>query len=92
MPFPDNLFDYVLGFGLYHNLESGLEKALNETYRVMNKGGFLVASFRADNIQTKIVDKLYLMNSVKNNSSKKLFHKLNLNKSEISSLISNSGF
>ncbi len=54
--FADQSFKYVLAFGLYHNLEHGLDKAIQETHRVLEKGGLVCASFRADNIQTRLTD------------------------------------
>jgi SAM-dependent methyltransferase len=56
LQFDDETFMYVLAFGLYHNLETGIDKALSETARVLKKNGKLCASFRADNMQTKLVD------------------------------------
>jgi ubiquinone/menaquinone biosynthesis C-methylase UbiE len=56
LSYPDSSFKYVLAFGLYHNLEHGLEKAIRETHRVMKAGGAVCASFRADNIQTRLTD------------------------------------
>ena len=49
-------FKYVLAFGLYHNLETGLNQVARETYRVLEVGRKVCASFRVDNIQTKIGD------------------------------------
>ncbi len=54
LQFSSNSFKYILAFGLYHNLETTLNKALLETYRVLEQGGTVCASFRADNVQTRI--------------------------------------
>jgi len=54
--FDDKSFKYILAFGLYHNLEKDLDIAIKETYRVLENGGSVCASFRADNIQTKLTD------------------------------------
>ena len=56
LQFDDGEFDCVLSFGLYHNLENDLDKALMETYRVLAPGGVVCASIRSDNLQTKLVD------------------------------------
>ena len=45
LKYDDESFKYVLAFGLYHNLENNLEKAINETYRVLKNGGVVCASF-----------------------------------------------
>jgi ubiquinone/menaquinone biosynthesis C-methylase UbiE len=54
--FENESFKYILAFGLYHNLEHGLDQSIKETYRVLENGGSVCASFRADNIQTKLTD------------------------------------
>lgn len=92
--FPDEYFRYVLAFGLYHNLEFGLKKALDETYRVLEPGGKVCASFRADNFQTLIVDWLAEYRArrqgVKARADK--FHKINLRLSELVDLFKRVGF
>lgn len=91
--FPNNYFKYVLAFGLYHNLENGLHEAILETKRVLKKGGYVCASFRADNIQNKLVDYLTLRKQREiTKKSPKKFHKLNLTKDEFSFLFSSKGF
>lgn len=91
--FDDCSFKYILAFGLYHNLEHGLEKSIQETYRILEPGGSLCASFRADNIQTKIVDWLANNRSGSNKDSKLLkFHKMNLTRSEFKNIFKNEGF
>lgn len=74
LPFANDSFEAVLAFGLYHNLQNGIEQALRETRRVMSVGGVLVASMRADNIQNKIVDWLAERG---NKASNRDFHKAN---------------
>ena len=32
LPYKDNSFDYILAFGLYHNLENNLDKAIYEIW------------------------------------------------------------
>ena len=90
--YPDQSFRYVLAFGLYHNLETGLDEAINETYRVLENGGFLCASFRADNIQTRLTDWLAALKFKNNLNSSKVFHKMNLTRYEIEDLFKRAGF
>ena len=81
--YQDESFKYVLAFGLYHNLENGLPEAIKETYRILELGGSVCASFRADNIQTKLTDWLFERQTKKNsNLAFKEFHKMNLTRSE----------
>ena len=91
--YADATFRYLLAFGLYHNLESGLDDAIAESWRVLEKGGRICASFRADNLQTRLTDWL----AVKRNTSLKMerlrkFHKLNLTRKEFISVFKKVGF
>lgn len=91
--FPDGRFMYVLAFGLYHNLETGLEDAVAETWRVLQPGGRLCASFRADNIQTRLTD--WLANRKTRKTGKAAgtaFHKINLTRREFAALFEQAGF
>jgi SAM-dependent methyltransferase len=91
--FSDRSFKYVLAFGLYHNLEHGLDKALAETYRVLEQGGSVCVSFRADNIQTKLTDWLAEKKTKKTGGGKtRSFHKMNLRRSEFEQLFTRAGF
>ena len=93
LSFENESFKYILAFGLYHNLENGLEDAVVETHRVLKKNGLVCASFRADNIQTRLTDWLANRRSNTLDSNKHLvFHKMNLTKNEFSSLFENNGF
>jgi SAM-dependent methyltransferase len=90
----DQSFKYVLAFGLYHNLEHGLEKAILETHRVLEKGGVVCASFRADNIQTRLTDWLTArkVKSKEGVDTARAFHKMNLTRSEYAQLFTRAGF
>ena len=91
--FENESFKYLLAFGLYHNLEHGLEDAVTETHRVLEKNGKVCASFRADNIQTRLTDWLTNRRSkVTDNVGSRVFHKMNLTKNEFSALFKNNGF
>lgn len=91
--FKDNSFDRVLAFGLYHNLDKGLNKSIYETYRILKENGLVCASFRADNIQTRLTDWLASKKSESyDKNQKKIFHKLNLTKKEFSDLFKKNGF
>lgn len=91
--YADRSFKYVLSFGLYHNLENDLQKAVDETYRVLEAAGKVCASFRADNLQTRISD--FIENKKKSTEAHDAelhFHKLNLTKKEFIELFESSGF
>jgi SAM-dependent methyltransferase len=90
----DEFFQYVLSFGLYHNLEHKLVRAVQETYRVLKPGGKVCASFRADNFQTKLTDAITEHRSSKQSAkeSDKEFHKMNLTRDEFTDLFKKEGF
>jgi SAM-dependent methyltransferase len=92
--FANQSFKYVLAFGLYHNLEHGLDKAIQETHRVLEQGGLVCASFRADNIQTRLTDRLADRKAKRRDGENKTrsFHKMNLTRSEYEQLFYRSGF
>jgi SAM-dependent methyltransferase len=94
LKFADQSFKYVLAFGLYHNLEHGLDKAIQETHRVLEKHGSVCASFRADNIQTRLTDWLTARKtkSLGGESKSQAFHKRNLTRSEYENLFITAGF
>lgn len=92
LAFPDRSFGYVLAFGLYHNLEQGLEQAVAETRRVLMKDGLVCASFRADNIQTRLTDWLADKRSSGTGGTARSFHKLNLTRAEYERLFARAGF
>jgi len=82
LKYDNETFDYVLAFGLFHNLEHNLNKAVQESYRVLKKGGKICASFRADNIQTRFTDWLTEYRDQNKEKKAALFHKMNLTRSE----------
>mgnify|MGYP003963430805 FL=1 len=92
--FENESFKYVLAFGLYHNLEHGLDQSIEETYRILESGGSVCASFRADNIQTKLTDWLTERRVSRNSNAGegKAFHKMNLTRSEFKKVFEKSGF
>jgi len=51
LPYANSEFDVVMAFGVFHNLEYGLEQALAETARVLRPGGRFAISMRPNNIE-----------------------------------------
>lgn len=90
LSYPDEYFDTFLAFGLYHSLPYELQdQAMQETFRVLKPGGVLCASFRADNLCTRISD--YLRQPARKEEKKK-FHKLNLTRREWEHVLLRNGF
>ena len=105
LSFDNESFKYILAFGLFHCLpmtEEILPNAIKETYRVLKDGGSICASFRADNIQTKLVDfhstlvskeADFIKPKDNNFDDQKLeFHKINFLKNELKTLFEKEGF
>jgi SAM-dependent methyltransferase len=94
LQYADGRFRYLLAFGLYHNLENGLDTAVAESYRVLRPGGRLCASFRADNVQTRLSDWLEARKARARGADKRelAFHKLNLTRKEYITLFRRAGF
>jgi ubiquinone/menaquinone biosynthesis C-methylase UbiE len=92
--FPDGTFRYLLAFGLFHNLDNDLDRAVGETFRVLEKGGKVCASFRADNIQTRLTDWLADRKAAQRagKGAARAFHKMNLTRKEFQELFSRAGF
>ena len=82
LPFPDGAFAGVMAFGLYHSLESGVDKALAETMRVMKPGALLAASVRADRLE----DRKYQTSSTSH------FHKANYTEQDLRQVLTAAGF
>jgi len=93
LQFPDGHFRYVLAYGLYHNIEHGLDAAVAETLRVLEPGGRVCASFRADNIQTRLTDWLADRKARRlGRAGGAVFHKINLTRREFTELFEQVGF
>lgn len=89
--FKNNEFEYIMAFGLYHNFEDNTLDALHETNRILSKSGALCASFRADNIQNRIIDFLYEQR-YKGERNTKSYHKSNFNKNDLIKIFAASNF
>lgn len=49
LPFPDNSFDVILSWGVYHYLNADLiDSAMQESFRVLKPQGRIIASLRSD--------------------------------------------
>lgn len=92
MPYQRDTFSLLLCFGLFHNLRGDdLEQAVAESRRVLRPGGVICASFRADNLQTRLTDWL-AQRRARDRAGRLVFHKLNLTRDEVRQLFERHGF
>jgi SAM-dependent methyltransferase len=61
LPFADASFDVVLAFGVYHNIEEGMEKSIDEAARVLRPGGHFCISMRPDNLEMRLNEHVWRM-------------------------------
>lgn len=97
--FKSQSFRYILAFGLYHNMPlKDISSALEETFRLLEPGGRICASFRADNVHNHLIDINKRRDETRRGKERGTkaafdsFHKINLKKSELMELFNNSGF
>lgn len=59
LPFPNASFDVVLSFGVYHNIEEGVDQALSELFRILRPDGRYCVSMRPDNLEMQLNEALW---------------------------------
>jgi SAM-dependent methyltransferase len=75
LPFADATFDVVLAFGLYHNLETGMDRALGETARCLRPGGRFCISMRPDNVEMWANEWYWRLRQRRSRHQPRRFHK-----------------
>jgi SAM-dependent methyltransferase len=97
LPYQDGEFDVVLAFGLYHNLETGLDDALAETSRVLAPGGRFAISMRPNNFEMNANESYWRWRwrwrwrTRKQKRGARMFHKLLVGEREFSGILRNHG-
>jgi SAM-dependent methyltransferase len=91
LPFGDACFDVVLAFGLYHNLEQGMEAALAETARCLRPGGAFCISMRPDNLAMRANEWLWRAGAGRSAAGRRRFHKWLVGEREFGALLQTHG-
>ena len=91
LPYHDHAFDVVLAFGLYHNLEHGLEQALKETARCLRPGGRFCISMRPDNLEMHLNEWYWNRRQRHLSDQPRQFHKWLVGEREFAALLARVG-
>ena len=89
LPFKNETFDYIVSFGLYHNIENDVQGTINETVRCLKKGGRFCATVRADNFENTIGDLIVAFKT--KNKKKDKFYKWSFKPKEFKKMVEDSG-
>ena len=90
-PYEDRQFDVVLAFGLYHNIEEGLEEALSETGRILRPGGRFCISMRPNNFEMRFNEWYWAWKQHNQHKGERKFHKWLAGKQEFRQTLSHHG-
>lgn len=91
LPYPDAEFDVVMAFGVFHNLERGLEQALAETARVLRPNGKFAISMRPNNIEMNANEIYWRWRSRGKRRGPPQFHKLLVGRGEFRDMLAARG-
>lgn len=91
LPYRDEEFDAVLAFGLFHNLEEGLDDAIAETARCVRRGGAFCISMRPDNIEMRLNEWYWRRRNSSAPSGTPKFHKWLVRAGEFRALLQGHG-
>jgi len=90
LPFEDGLFDVVMAFGLYHNLENDMHAALAETARSLRQGGRFCITMRPDNLEMRANERYWAWRNRKRAGARN-FHKWLVGRDEFAALLAEFG-
>lgn len=87
LPYSNSSFNVALAFGVYHNIEDGIETGISECARILEKNGKFCISMRPNNIEMNL-NEMYWNSKIKNKiNKKKYFHKILINESEFKNIL-----
>lgn len=91
LPFAAASFDAVLAYGVYHNLEDGVERGFAEVARVLRPGGRFSISMRPDNVEMRLNESYWRLRSRRLKGKAMRFHKLLITEGEGEALLRDAG-
>lgn len=91
LPYPDASFDVTMAFGVFHNLEQGLDQALSETARVLKVDGRFAISMRPNNIEMNGNEIYWRWKSRATRKGPRQFHKLLVGRKEFRNMLERYG-
>lgn len=87
LPYKDQHFDTALAFGVFHNLETGMEQALAETARCLKPGGRFCISMRPDNLEMRLNERYWTWKQRSKRDNKRHFHRWLVGKREFQEML-----
>lgn len=91
LPYANREFDIVMAFGVFHNLEIGIEKALAETARILKQSGQFAISMRPNNFEMNANEIYWRWKSRGRTRGAPQFHKLLVGKDEFRHMLAQHG-
>lgn len=91
LPYEDAAFDVIMAFGVYHNLEQGLERALAETARCLRPRGRFCISMRPDNWEMRLNEVYWRRRAGAASKGPPQFHKLLVGEREFAGILRDTG-
>ena len=87
LPYRDEQFDVVLSFGVFHNLEDGVDDALAETARCLKSGGRFCISMRPNNFEMNLNEWYWRWKQRRQRPGPPKFHKWLVGEGEFSRIL-----
>lgn len=91
LPYDSECFDVVLAFGVYHNMEEGMDQALSEAARCLKPGGRFCISMRPNNLEMNINESYWRWKRRDSRHAGRRFHKWLVSEREFRQLLLNHG-
>jgi SAM-dependent methyltransferase len=91
LPFKDGVFDTVLAFGLFHNIEHGMLDSVEASLKCLKLGGGFSISMRPDNIEMRFNEFYWRSKQKTDADQQKHFHKWLVGEGEFKNILQNFG-